>query len=517
MKNLYFFISSALLLGASAGMQVAAEVTAGQKFNVDSYYYQVLSPGRQTVTLIKPTTYAGKYTMNEANVPATVTYEDIEFRVVNISKNAFSSATCTSIVLPNTVKSISESAFSSANKLTSITLPAALDSLGVSAFYGCSSLPTVNIPATVKYIGDKCFQGASSLTAVTVESGSNYFSSNDGMLFNAAADTMLYYPEGLTATAVTVPDGVKAVGPYCYYKNTKITDVTIPASVETIMNNAFDGCNKITALHFAEGLRELGEAAFQQVAVTSLALPSTVVTIGGNAFMQAKSLTNIVIPDRVDSIGTYAFYNNTTATDVTIGRNVRYMAQTVFGRDDAITNVVSLSPVPPVCDGAQFSSSAFRGTLRVPANAIEAYTASAGFSGFASIQAIPVAQSWAISNTEAQLNEGEQVQLSLQPTPADAYAYAEWSSSDPNVATVDNLGVVTAIAGGTATITAASIDGGALSQQCIVTVGTADGVKTITNTDTTDNSWYNLQGMKVSPELCKGQILIHRGKKVVIR
>lgn len=68
------------------------------------------------------------------------------------------------------------------------------------------------------------------------------------------------------------------------------------------------------------------------------------------------------------------------------------------------------------------------------------------------------------------LSEGKTATLKAVVTPANASSRAvSWSTSDASVATVDNLGLVTALKSGTATITATTNDGG-LKATCSVTV-----------------------------------------------
>ena len=68
------------------------------------------------------------------------------------------------------------------------------------------------------------------------------------------------------------------------------------------------------------------------------------------------------------------------------------------------------------------------------------------------------------------LSEGKTTTLKAVVTPANASNRAvSWSTSDASVATVDNLGLVTALKSGTATITATTNDGG-LKATCSVTV-----------------------------------------------
>ena len=57
------------------------------------------------------------------------------------------------------------------------------------------------------------------------------------------------------------------------------------------------------------------------------------------------------------------------------------------------------------------------------------------------------------------IKEGKKGQLSCKFTPEDSYADVTWSSSDPDVATVNSYGLVTAVAAGKATITAQTENG----------------------------------------------------------
>lgn len=75
-----------------------------------------------------------------------------------------------------------------------------------------------------------------------------------------------------------------------------------------------------------------------------------------------------------------------------------------------------------------------------------------------------------LSQTSQSLKVGESVTLTAEVTPEDATNPAvEWTTSDANVATVEN-GTVTAVAAGSATITATATDGSGISASCAVTV-----------------------------------------------
>ena len=79
-----------------------------------------------------------------------------------------------------------------------------------------------------------------------------------------------------------------------------------------------------------------------------------------------------------------------------------------------------------------------------------------------------------LSQAEAQVWEEDSVTLTAQVLPSSYQDQVTWSTSDASVATVDEHGVVTGIQGGTATITATSVDtndgGEHVTASCAVTV-----------------------------------------------
>ena len=76
-----------------------------------------------------------------------------------------------------------------------------------------------------------------------------------------------------------------------------------------------------------------------------------------------------------------------------------------------------------------------------------------------------------LDEQEMTLNVGEERTLAATVLPDDAdYKTVLWTSSNPEVASVDASGLVTALSHGTTTITATTTDGSNLSATCLVTV-----------------------------------------------
>lgn len=75
-----------------------------------------------------------------------------------------------------------------------------------------------------------------------------------------------------------------------------------------------------------------------------------------------------------------------------------------------------------------------------------------------------------MSQSTLTMNSGTTQQLTVTATPANALADITWTSSNESVATVDQNGLVTSVAGGSCTITATATDGSLVTATCFLTV-----------------------------------------------
>ena len=209
--------------------------------------------------------------------------------------------------------------------VTEVTIPAEYNGLPVidisgGAFDRCTNLKKISIPDTIKNIDygssggretGSPFSYCSNIEEVAVyvvnpnETYETRYTSVDGVLFEYS-DTELkssmiirYFPAAKAGEYV-LPDGVVTL-PINVFKNTRITSITIPASVSKIDNNVFEGCSKLVRIEFldGEGLPiELTELSFDGAAwVTELILPTRIEDFNPAYFSYMSRLEKISFTD----------------------------------------------------------------------------------------------------------------------------------------------------------------------------------------------------------------------------
>ena len=291
------FLSLAVLLSLPV---LAVEV------EIDGINYELVAKAKQA-TVIKKS--SGEYS-GEVVIPESVEHEGAAYSVTSIGDYAFSDCSgLTSVTIGNSVTSIGDKAFYYCSGLTSVyisdiaawckidfkgfysnplnyahhlylnreevkdlVIPNSVTSIGNYAFSGCSGLTSVTIPNSVTSIGPAAFRECTGLTSVTIP---NSVTSIEYGTFEGCS--------GLTS--VTIPNSVTSIGTYTFYGCSGLTSVTIPNSVTSIGGNAFRDCTGLT----------------------SVTIPNSVTSIGFGAFYECSGLTSVTIGSGVESIGDYAF------------------------------------------------------------------------------------------------------------------------------------------------------------------------------------------------------------------
>jgi len=282
-----------------------------------------------SVTIPDSVTTIGHWAFNYCSSLTSVTIGD---SVTSIGNYAFCGCTSlTSVTIGDSVTSIGSHAFSSCTSLTSVTIPDSVTTIGLQAFSNCISLTSVTIGDSVTSISDDAFSYCKNLTSIEVNSNNVYYSSQDGILFNKAKTTLIKYPIGKTATSYTIPDSVTSIGDYAFDGCKSLTSVTIPDSVTSIGNYVFYNCSGLTSVTIGDSVTTIGNRAFSScTSLTSVTIPDSVTSIGDSAFYKCDSLTSVTIGDSVTTIGEWAFSSCTSLTSVTIPDSVTSIGYRAF-------------------------------------------------------------------------------------------------------------------------------------------------------------------------------------------
>ena len=283
--------------------------------------------------------------------------------VISCKENMFSNAMTSrneikAITVPESIKSINDSAFSACNNLESINvnennnyyssfsgilydkeqteikivpraikeaiIPNGVKSIESNVFSGCTALTNVTIPNSITNIGSSAFSECSNLVDVTISDSITSIEANT--FYNCSA-----------LTSITIPNNVTSIGSNAFYNCTSLTNVTIGSGVTNISNSTFNSCNKLESINVSvenktyssvDGIlynREQTEIIYIPIAIKEVSIPDTIIEIENGVFNSCSSLTSITIGKGVTTIGNIAFSNCSKLENINVSdKNANY-------------------------------------------------------------------------------------------------------------------------------------------------------------------------------------------------
>ena len=302
----------------------------------------------------------------ELRLPRTITYNDIEYPLTRIANNS-SSNWVHRLYIPDSILYIEDNAvtanqifceveekpdgwgnywyddfmsdaiFGFEEIIQTNEYEFILTSKGaiISSIYLSDNLTDIIIPSKVEYkeieydvttIGSDAFYN-SNITAVSIP---NTVKTIQDRAFNYCTEL----------TTITLSEGLESIGHYAFENCIKLDNVIIPNSVSTIGQYAFSFCSNLSNITLGTGISELSYGIFSYCSsLSSVELHNNITAIGESAFSECSSLDTILVPSSVQTIGSSAFSGCTSLESIIIPSSVQTIGSSAFS---GCSNLVSV-------------------------------------------------------------------------------------------------------------------------------------------------------------------------------
>lgn len=272
------------------------------------------------------------------------------------------------ITIPDGVKSIENYAFGNNFNVTSVVIPKSLVSMEGNVFSYCMSLKEIK-----------------------VSKNNQYFSSENGILYDKKKKVLLQCPREMEGDII-IPETVVKIGDNAFFNCYYLTSISIPESVTSIGKYAFHFCLRLLNVTIPKNVKSIGVGAFAGEARMSdiqvsednkyftsengilydkkkkvliqcpraksgeIKIPESVTNIGEEAFEYCQNVTSIIIPESVTNIGRVAFESCENLTSVIIPQGVTQIEESTFAGCSSLKSVTIPKTVTSI-DQSAFDTS----------------------------------------------------------------------------------------------------------------------------------------------------------------
>lgn len=294
----------------------------------------------------------------------------------------------TSVTIHDGATSIDSYAFQDCSNLTSISIPESVTLIGEDAFYGCSNLSNINIPESVIKIGGQAF----GRTAW-------YNNQPDGLIY---INNVLYEYKGIMPenTNIEVRNGTVSISSFAFESYKNLISITIPKSVTSIDNYAFQYCNSLKELVIEDGIEPLylgynyidewagqDEGLFHSCNLATIYIGRNL-NYGESPFEEQEKLTSVTIGNNVTEIGGQLFWCCSRLSAITLPKSITSIGYDVFSGCNSLNSITCEAKTPPTISYNTFQDVDKSILVYVPKSSVSVYQSAENWSDFTNIQPI---------------------------------------------------------------------------------------------------------------------------------
>lgn len=201
---------------------------------------------------------------------------------------------------------VNDEAFSQSNNLRSIRLKASSTSESQPtklAVYGGAFKDNINLEdLSLEAQGDvelssDMVAGCTGLETVELGSGITNYSVTDDVIYQTinGEKTLVCYPAGKVDDVFTIPNGVIAIDSYAFSGNPLIWKVVMPSGLKTIGYGAFYDCIRLYSAEMPNTLEEISGRAFANSQLNEITIPASVSIIDDDAFYTEQQISKVTV------------------------------------------------------------------------------------------------------------------------------------------------------------------------------------------------------------------------------
>lgn len=189
----------------------------------------------------------------------SVAMEDVE--CLYVQSGAFANCILLgNIIFPQGLTLIDEYAFSGCTSLKSVKLPRSCEIMGETAFMNCYGLEKADIGYAGRYLAS-AFIGCSNLTEICVAPSNEFLRVSSGVLYSKNDFVLIKFPARIEVDHYVVKPGVEIISRFAF-QCARIKSVELPSGLKLIGRGAFSVCTNLTSVEIPASVVLIEDYAF---------------------------------------------------------------------------------------------------------------------------------------------------------------------------------------------------------------------------------------------------------------